>query len=140
MPHLLLIGLTLTLLAVASGFDLYKREIPDAIPALLLLLAIIALALRYTRPGLVLLAFGLVIGLALGFLAFRFGLMGGGDAKLLAALGAVVGGAALPFLMMYVAIAGGVMAIVSKIRKQKEVPFAPAFAVGYAVLVWLTWR
>lgn len=55
------------------------------------------------------LAFGFAV-LAVGFLLFQFGFMGGGDAKLIAAASVWTGlGAFLPFLV-WTMIAGGVMA------------------------------
>jgi prepilin peptidase CpaA len=49
--------------------------------------------------------------LLLGFLLFSFGYFGGGDAKLLAAAGLWLGYPAVLPLMMYTALAGGVLAI-----------------------------
>jgi Flp pilus assembly protein protease CpaA len=63
--------------------------------------------------------------------------MGGGDAKLLVALGALLGPLAFVVFLLFVSIAGGLFAIVAKIRGEKELPYAPAFALGWLGLVLL---
>jgi prepilin peptidase CpaA len=50
--------------------------------------------------------------LALGIAMFSMGLMGGGDAKLIAAASLWIGGAHMMEFIVYVAIAGGVLAVV----------------------------
>lgn len=125
------------LLAVASLWDLRTREIPDAIPAVLLLWAIAVHALHLSPVGWLSAAEGLALGLVVGVVTFRFGLMGGGDAKLLVVLGALLGAVAFLVFLLFVSVAGGVLAIVAKLRGQKELPYAPAFALGWLGLMLL---
>jgi prepilin peptidase CpaA len=125
------------LLAIASVWDLRTREIPDAIPAVLLLWAIAAHVLHLTPIGWLAAAEGLALGIVIGLATFRFGLMGGGDAKLLVALGVLLGPLAFVVFLLFVSIAGGLFAIVAKIRGEKELPYAPAFALGWLGLVLL---
>jgi prepilin peptidase CpaA len=97
--------------AIAVVTDLRSRRIPNALTAAL---ALGALGLHATQgPASVALSAATLVGvLLLGFMAFSFGWLGGGDVKLLAA-----GGAALSFpdavpFIVYTAIGGGLLALV----------------------------
>ena len=56
-------------------------------------------------------AFGLLVGLAVFFPFFALGGMGGGDVKLMAALGTWIGWSPIIWTALYGAVAGGVMAV-----------------------------
>lgn len=58
-------------------------------------------------------ALGLVVGLGLLFIPWMLGGIGGGDVKLLAALGAWLGPKGILFATLYGGLAGGVIALVS---------------------------
>jgi prepilin peptidase CpaA len=131
----LTVGVPLGLLASASVYDLRYREIPDVFPALVLAWAVSATALRLSANGWTELGLGLGVGLALGLVLFRFGGFGGGDAKLVAALGALLGPREIFVLLFYVALAGAVLAIVAALRGAREFAYGPAIAVGFLVLV-----
>lgn len=62
-----------------------------------------------------------LVVLAAGFALFSFGLLGGGDAKLLAAAGLWFGWPALAPFLIFTTLAGGVLAIVMKIWRMIEV-------------------
>ncbi len=97
--------------ALAVLTDLRSRRIPNALTAAL---AIAALALHATQgPVAFAVACATLVGvLLIGFVAFSFGWLGGGDVKLLAAGAAALGlPDAVPFLI-YTAIGGGVLALV----------------------------
>ena len=70
----------------------------------------------------------------MGFLAglglFRLNAFGGGDVKLIASLGAVMGFADLIGVLFYIAIFGGVLALAARIRREREIAYAPAIALG----------
>jgi prepilin peptidase CpaA len=114
----------LLVLVLATIVDLRRREIPDVLSLLLLGWAIAATALGIAPQGWVSLIFGL-------------GGFGGGDAKLMAALGAVLGPQDYAWFMFYVAMAGGVMALVAISRGKRDLPYAQTMAVGFAVFMWL---
>jgi prepilin peptidase CpaA len=97
--------------AAACVTDLRARRIPNA---LTFGSALAALAFHLAVggiPGLGWALCGWLVGAALFFPIFALGGMGGGDVKLLAALGAWVGPADAVFVGLYGAIAGGVMAL-----------------------------
>jgi len=107
----LAIWLVLGACAVAVATDVATRRIPNLLTAAL---AVAALALHATMgwKSLLLACLMLACVLLLGFVAFSFRWLGGGDVKLLAAVAATLGFPdAVPFLI-YTSIAGGVLAIV----------------------------
>ncbi|MBD5654147.1 MAG: prepilin peptidase [Candidatus Eremiobacteraeota bacterium] len=111
MPVSLAIWFVLVACAIAVITDLRSRRIPNLLTAALALAALTLHALQ--GP----LSFGvacatLVGVLLLGFIAFSFGWLGGGDVKLLAAGGAALSlPDAVPFLV-YTAVGGGLLALV----------------------------
>ena len=98
------------LLGIAALSDLWHRRIPNEIPASVALLWLIALALGVAGSPLLGLATGLGL-LAAGILVWRLGWLGGGDVKLIAALGLWAGPGHLPVLLLGIAFAGGVLAL-----------------------------
>jgi prepilin peptidase CpaA len=110
-------------LLTAALHDIVARTIPNALP---LAIAAAGLVLRAMAgdlaPGL--LAAALVFLLAL--LAWRAGAMGGGDVKLLAACALLTSPAAVPGLILAVAIAGGLLGLLYLgLRPLLPVPGAP---------------
>lgn len=126
---------TALLLAGAAVWDLAKGEIPDLFPLLLVVWALASRLLGYQSPEWGTLLLGLGVGLALGFLLFALGLAGGGDGKLLAGLGAVLGPIGLLAALPWVALLGGVFALWAWRRGREEVVYGPAIALGYVVAV-----
>ena len=131
--------IALALLAVGAAFDLRRREIPDAIPV-----ALFALALGMKVMGLHPVSWsGVLLGAGVAFagsaVAFHFGALGGGDVKLLTALGAALGiGALIPFVVL-TSIFGGLLALRARLREETEVAYAPAMLAGLLSLVPLVW-
>jgi prepilin peptidase CpaA len=126
LSSLLLTGL----LIAASAFDLKVFRIPNAISlAVIALFLIKAAAMTEIAvwPDHVI-AFGLMI--ALGFLAFAFGLVGGGDAKLMMALALWFGMTALPSLLAITAIGGGLFALILVSLRYVAARFSPAVAAS----------
>ena len=151
-----LVAIAVVTAAAAAVTDLRQRRIPNWLTGSASLIGLAShLWLGGWSDGL---AAGL--GLALGFgLLIPFYLVrgiGAGDVKLLAALGAIVGPAALLQVALYVALAGGLQAIVVLMRtgalgavlgevlamrrpaialRGAKAPYALAIAVGVAC--WL---
>ncbi|MEZ6066729.1 MAG: prepilin peptidase [Planctomycetaceae bacterium] len=59
--------------------------------------------------------------------------IGGGDLKLVTALGAWLGPAGTLSLLFWTALAGAVSAVVTAIRQQRDFPFGPAILAGLIV-------
>ncbi len=122
-------------LVAASLFDFSKRQIPDAIPIMLVGWAVGATALGVASHGWLSFAGGVGLGMSVGTFSFWLGGFGGGDAKLLAAVGAAVGlREFLPFLV-FTAIAGGFLAALALARGKRDLAYAPAMALGMLVLM-----
>jgi prepilin peptidase CpaA len=96
---------------IACVTDLRARRIPNV---LTFGAAVAALVFHATagQGGLVSAVAGWAVGLAIFFVPFALGGLGGGDVKLLAALGAWLGPREALWIALYAGIAGGVMAVV----------------------------
>lgn len=68
---------------------------------------------------------------------FRFAKLGGGDVKVIAAVGALLGPVGLLIVLFWMAIAGGILALIAMLRGQRDYAYVPAIAAGYlAYLIW----
>ncbi|MFA5490611.1 MAG: prepilin peptidase [Candidimonas sp.] len=135
------------LLAWCAIEDIRTRTIPHS--------AILAIVLLYAGHALTgqtqwvdaLISAALL--LAAGFALFYFRVMGGGDSKLIAAMGLWVGLSHLVAFLLYTAMAGGVVALAVllihrlKVRNSgtvaleaPTVPYGVAIAVGGIIAVW----
>lgn len=101
-------------LLAAVYTDIRRYRIPNV---LVLSGAVVAMVLntifppQADTPGLVFALQGLGIGLAVLLPLYLLRVMGAGDVKLMAMIGAFTGPAMMPMLALYVLVAGGVLAI-----------------------------
>jgi prepilin peptidase CpaA len=133
-----MLAIPLLLLLVATICDLRTRIIPDWISIALLGWGIGAAMFSGGTFGVVgsawvSLGVGLMLGLGLGAIFFALGGLGGGDVKLLAGLGAVLGPMALLNVLFWMAMAGAVFAIVAKLRGRRDFAYVPAIAAGLLI-------
>jgi prepilin peptidase CpaA len=98
--------------SVACITDIRSRRVPNVLTFGAAGLALLFHALAPQGNGLVFAAEGWVVGAAVVFLPFALGGLGGGDVKLLAALGAWLGPTNAVWIALYTGVAGGVMAVV----------------------------
>jgi len=91
--------------------------------------------LHWHRVGWFDLFLGLAVGFAAGAILFALGGLGGGDVKLLAALGAILGFKGELGVLFYMALAGAVLALLARLRKQREYAYAPAIAIGLLAFI-----
>ena len=133
------------LLVAAAASDLAARLIPNRIPALLLGLGLVFhLAQGTLLAGLLVAA----IVFAVLLVAWHFGVMGGGDVKLLAATAFCVAPVTVPLLIMRVALAGGVLGLAYLVaRRTVRAPVGAAphgatrsFTAGCVALPGRVWR
>jgi Flp pilus assembly protein protease CpaA len=73
------------------------------------------------------------LGFALTAVLFWLGGIGGGDVKLVTALGAWLGPWGLLQALFWIALAGGVLAAVAKWRRQPDFAYVPAILAGLAI-------
>ena len=112
--------LLLAILSTSAIFDLRFQKIPNLItfPAM-----IIALLYHFSTKGvdgLIFSALGLAIGIALLIIPYMLGGMGAGDAKLMGAVGAVLGPKSVFVAFLLTAIVGGIYAIILIVLNQKQ--------------------
>ena len=134
----ILVAVLAAMLIVAMYGDLRQRIIPNWLNAIIALLAIP----YWWLSGLSLTDVAIQVGIAAGVfalfaLAFRLGMMGGGDVKLVTALALWLPYAALVKLMVIMSLAGGLLTLVMIVRHRlrkaedkPEVPYGVAIAIG----------
>lgn len=155
----LLIFLIFPLIVIAAGIsDLVSFRIPNIFSAILAAVFIPFALVAGLSAGDIGVHFGLAaLVLLVGFFLFSAGLLGAGDAKLLAASALWIGGSDLTLYLLIVSLAGGILALailmwrrtpmppwVLKIgwinqiyvpaQKGRDVPYAVAMAVA---LLWV---
>jgi prepilin peptidase CpaA len=85
---------------------------------------------------------GALAGMAVGFLVFLvfhwLGGLAGGDVKLMAAFGALLGPRDVLAAAALAAIVGGLLAAAALLRRPRAIaiPYAPAIAVGVWLVLW----
>jgi prepilin signal peptidase PulO-like enzyme (type II secretory pathway) len=131
----LVLSAPLAAVAVAAAWDWRHRAIPDAIPLALLGASLLATATGASAVSWLGLAAGLGIGALLGLGGFQLAVLGGGDAKLLMALGASLGPAGLTGTLVYAAPWLALLAWRARRRGERELPFAPSLALGGGALL-----
>ena len=129
LPLLLQGGIFIALLVLASAWDIHKRIIPDTVCLCIALSSLIAFDLMNL--------FGILIPLPLLLAALLWGGMGGGDIKLMAAAGLVLGFhrgmAAAAIGLTAMLLFHALYAITQKLRGRavpKAYPLAPFLSLG----------
>lgn len=133
----LALAVPVLVLAGAAIQDARTRVISNAFPVLLIVWAISSRLLGLQQPDWIAPLLGLGLGLVIGFLAFAAGWLGGGDGKLLAGLGSVLGPLGLLVSLPLMALFGGLWALQGARRGAREVAYGPAIALGYAAALLL---
>lgn len=127
----------LALLLIAVIHDLLTREIPDWI-SIVIALSGLTLAVSGNLPLSTLTSLlGLFCGALIGIIFFLAAGFGGGDVKLVAALGAWLGPAGLFPTLFWIAIVGMLLSIIAKCRGQQDLAYAPALFAGF--LIFIIW-
>jgi len=127
--------LLVVVLLVASWTDVRARRIPNWLTVAGM---IAGLAVRaWMGPGpLVDGALGVGLGLLLSAPFFAVGALGGGDAKLLMAVGAFMGPADLARASLVIAVVGGLIALLEAARRGVLLPTLAS--CGFLLLSWVT--
>ena len=117
-PIILMAGL-LVLLAMYS--DLRWRRIPNCLTLPAIALGFFLNFVGNSWNGLIFAFLGLLVGMGLFILPYFLGVMGGGDVKLMGALGALLGGYSILNIFLFATLAGGAIAIVVAIANKNLV-------------------
>lgn len=125
--------------SLAAAFDLQDRRIPNAIPGVLFIVAVALTAAGRHPLGWLQALLGFIVASALVLPPYAKGWLGGGDAKLLMALGFTLG--LLPFaaFLILASLAGGLLALRARHKGEHEFAFAPAILLGLLALLPLLW-
>ena len=123
--------IALLLLLFATVCDFRTRDIPNWISIAIALVAVVAASAGWLGLSFPLMIAGGILGFLIGYSLFRFARLGGGDAKLIAALGWLVGPVGLLIVLFGMAIAGGVLSLIAISRNQSDYAYVPAIAAGF---------
>jgi len=86
---------------------------------------------------------GLFIGIIIYLPFFALGYMGGGDVKLMGAIGCFAGIEGIVYTAFFASIWGGFMALIALHRRKSHVRYGMAIGLGFLtlkVLLWLNWQ
>jgi prepilin peptidase CpaA len=104
---------------LAAAIDLRTRRVPNLLTAALTASGLAFAAIGISGLSLGASVVGFVLGLALMLPGHLFGATGAGDVKLFAASGALLGPAAIVSAFFYTALAGGLLALLVAVRRQR---------------------
>lgn len=116
---------------MASYIDLRTREIPDWISISIALIAVAGSLTGWLGLELIWVIGGGLVGLGVAYVLFRFARLGGGDAKLIASLGMLVGPVGIWIVLFGMALAGGALSTVAIFRNQRDLAYVPAITAGF---------
>ncbi|MDF2610560.1 MAG: peptidase prepilin type [Lachnospiraceae bacterium] len=97
---------------LASYFDLKIKKIPNLLTFPVILLGMLTTSLVSGFKGLQFSILGFLFGMAVFFIPFAFNLMGGGDVKLMGAIGALMGWRFSLSAVIYSSVVGGVIVVI----------------------------
>jgi prepilin peptidase CpaA len=103
----------------AAVIDLNTRRVPNTLTAGVSVVGLLLAASGHGRVGAIAAVAGCAIGLLLMLPGHLFGATGGGDVKLLGALGTLLGPTDIITAFVITAIAGGVIAIGVAVHRQR---------------------
>ena len=112
--------------------DLRHRVISNWITLGALACGLVYHVARHGPVGLLMAASGAALGFVAFLLFYLLGGMGGGDLKLMAGFGALLGPSLVWIAALLACVIGGALAAVSLLfnRRQKAIPYAPAIVLG----------
>jgi prepilin peptidase CpaA len=105
------IPLVIAVLTIAVYTDLRWRLIKNVLTVPTMILGLLLHFLIGGWSGLIFGVLGLAVGFGLMMIPFAFGQMGGGDVKLMTALGSLLGAYAILNVFLYTTLAGGLLAL-----------------------------
>ena len=103
--------------AISAAIDMKARRLPNPLTVGIAVIGVALAALRATPVGAGGALAGVGVGLALMLPGYLIGATGAGDVKLFAALGSLLGPSRIGMAFIYVALAGGALAIAIAFRR-----------------------
>ena len=129
----------IVVIAIATYTDWRWRLIKNMLTVPAVVLGLLLHFLGSGWSGLTFALLGLAVGFGLMMIPFVFGQMGGGDVKLMAALGSLLGAYAIMNVFLYTTLAGGLLAIVFAVfRKEGFKSLRRTWQLAKGLLVFQT--
>jgi prepilin peptidase CpaA len=119
-PDYFLILLLLSILIISAIIDFRSQKIPNLITFPTIIIALLYHFFTHGIDGLIFSALGLVTGIGLLIIPYIFDGMGAGDAKLMGAVGAVLGAKNVFVAFLFTALVGGIYAVILILINQKQ--------------------
>ena len=110
-------------LIIAAIIDMRTYRIPNLLTYPAMLIALIYHTVTNGMNGLIFSSLGLIVGIGLFSIPFFMGIMGAGDAKLMGAVGAVLGSRGVLNASLFTAVAGGVFALILLLSHYRDFRF-----------------
>lgn len=132
MPSWIGTAILLVTLGIATVTDIRSRKVPRSVTVGSILVGLVA-AVIAGPEALLHSVLGLLVG---GLLLLPFVLLGGlglADALLLGAVGTWQGWEFVLHAAVWMALVGGVLAVIARIRAQPKLAYVPAIAIGTIV-------
>ena len=123
--QLLAAATTMILLIAAAASDITRYRIPNTIVYAIVAAFAVGAIFNFAWPAIVWPVLAGVAMFLFGALLFAFGLFGGGDVKLIAAMALWTGFADLPRFLLIMGAAGGLLGLVLLLKRLRQGP-APA--------------
>ena len=115
-----LISLLLSILSISAVVDLRAQKIPNLITFPAIIIALLYHFFTHGIDGLTFSALGLATGIGLLIVPYMLGGMGAGDAKLMGAIGAILGTKSVFTAFLLTALVGGIYALIIILLNQKQ--------------------
>lgn len=108
-----------SILVIAAIIDIRVQKIPNLITFPTMVLGLIYHSITTGLNGLIFSIEGLVLGIAIFIIPYLMGGMGAGDAKLMGAIGAIIGPKGVLLASLFTAIVGGIYALIILLLNHK---------------------
>jgi len=119
-PDYFIMILLLSILSVSAIIDFRSQKIPNLITFPTILIALSYHFFAHGTEGLIFSSLGLATGIGLLIIPYISGGMGAGDAKLMGAVGAVLGSKSVFVAFLLIALVGGIYAVIIILLNKKQ--------------------
>jgi len=128
----MILAIAIVLGCAAAFDDLRRNAVSNWITVVALLAGLLYQGIRHGWAGLGLALAGALLGFAVFLVFYWLGAMGGGDVKLMAAFGALLGPSGILLAALLAAPIGALFAVACLVwnRRRRSIPYAPAIVLG----------
>lgn len=128
----------IALIALAVFFDLTQNKIPNFLTVPVIGWGLISYTFSSGLDGFLFSLYGLLLGLGVFLIPFALGWLGGGDIKLLGAVGALQGAAFVFHAALFTAVFGGALAVIYLLAAGRLLPVLKKIVGALARLLLFT--